>query len=556
MIGVFPPPLDRSKQSSSQFLVGSQIAGRECVRAMLTYLPQQSVVLLASRLNVLSVTRDLAQMEAIGTAEPSLAQVWPIETLDGSSHHQPLSVIHDIHNGCLHHATYARSLVSSRPFPVTSLVHGFSYSQARWNDFSHLLHTPMLACDSIICTSTAAHDAFDNILTRVQESIECMGGQVINQSPRTDIIPLGVDTEMFQPRDKNQARELLNLPKGKIILLYFGRIDHVSKGDLGPLLSAFRDLMDQHGNKIALVLAGNAGSDQAVDYLETLIAQHNCVNQVFLRLRPSVAEGPLYYSAADIFVSPVETLQESFGLSPLEAMASGLPVVVADWSGYRDTVVHEETGFKVATYWMECDSDISQWSPLRAWEEDHIQLAQSVAVDMDELKHWLNLLIANPERRKAMGLAARARMIEKYDWKHIIASLQDLWQELAEIAQSLPPIKPACQAIEQAGYFRDFGHFASHHFTGQERIELTQRGQQVCRKPELLVIPPLMENWLDTNGLLFTFNLIKTSSLLRSKPILLEVCEKLSKAQHLTVPVAQRSVMWLIKYGYLRVLTR
>ena len=38
------------------------------------------------------------------------------------------------------------------------------------------------------------------------------------------------------------------------------------------------------------------------------------------------------------FLSLVDCLQETFGLTPVEAMASGLPVVVSDWNGYRDTV--------------------------------------------------------------------------------------------------------------------------------------------------------------------------------------------------------------------------
>ena len=42
------------------------------------------------------------------------------------------------------------------------------------------------------------------------------------------------------------------------------------------------------------------------------------------------------WSAADIFVSLVDNIQETFGLAPLEAMAAGLPTVVSDWDGFRD----------------------------------------------------------------------------------------------------------------------------------------------------------------------------------------------------------------------------
>ena len=55
------------------------------------------------------------------------------------------------------------------------------------------------------------------------------------------------------------------------------------------------------------------------------------------------------WAAGDIFISLVENMQESFGLTPIEAMAAGLPRVISDWDGYRDSVTHGEDGFLVTT---------------------------------------------------------------------------------------------------------------------------------------------------------------------------------------------------------------
>ena len=55
------------------------------------------------------------------------------------------------------------------------------------------------------------------------------------------------------------------------------------------------------------------------------------------------------WAGADIFVSLVDNVQESFGLTPIEAMAAGLPVVVSDWDGYRDTARNGEDGFLIPT---------------------------------------------------------------------------------------------------------------------------------------------------------------------------------------------------------------
>jgi hypothetical protein len=52
---------------------------------------------------------------------------------------------------------------------------------------------------------------------------------------------------------------------------------------------------------------------------------------------------------ADIFISLADNIQETFGLTPIEAMAAGLPVVVADWNGYQETVRHEVDGLRIPT---------------------------------------------------------------------------------------------------------------------------------------------------------------------------------------------------------------
>ncbi|HRE90473.1 MAG TPA: glycosyltransferase, partial [Myxococcota bacterium] len=63
----------------------------------------------------------------------------------------------------------------------------------------------------------------------------------------------------------------------------------------------------------------------------------------------SEAQKQACMAAADVFVSLADNVQETFGLSVIEAMAAGLPVVVSDWDGYKDTVRDGEDGFRVTT---------------------------------------------------------------------------------------------------------------------------------------------------------------------------------------------------------------
>ena len=52
----------------------------------------------------------------------------------------------------------------------------------------------------------------------------------------------------------------------------------------------------------------------------------------------------LSWSSADIFCSFADNIQETFGLTPIEAMACGLPCVVSDWNGYKETVRDQVDG--------------------------------------------------------------------------------------------------------------------------------------------------------------------------------------------------------------------
>ncbi len=55
------------------------------------------------------------------------------------------------------------------------------------------------------------------------------------------------------------------------------------------------------------------------------------------------------WASADVFCSLSDNIQETFGIVPIEAMAAGLPVVVSDWDGYKDTVRDGIDGFRIPT---------------------------------------------------------------------------------------------------------------------------------------------------------------------------------------------------------------
>src|SRR5262249_2977175 len=335
-----------------------------------------------------------------------------------------------------HQPLITRNQFGSRLYPVTILTHGFSLHSMLYDGFLRLLLEGTYPCDSLICTSRASRTAMANILDQVAEQFNRKFHADIRYRGRLDSIPLCVDTEKFRPQDKTLLRKRLKLPKDAIILLYMGYVS-VLKADLLPLLQVFRRLLKQHqGRQLLLVIAGTR---------DTLYGQtlEQCIKEFSLskdvRLMDSVSDETKYAltAAADVFVSPGDSIQESIGITPIEAMACGVPQVVADWDGYRDTVSHGETGSLVPTYWTKCDSDLADTGHLLGWEFDHLALGQSVAIDVEAFQSHLQTIIENEQLRRTMGENSRRRAEALYSFPAVVKRYEELWSELAIIARGL-----------------------------------------------------------------------------------------------------------------------
>lgn len=140
---------------------------------------------------------------------------------------------------------------------------------------------------------------------------------------------------------------------------------------------------------------------------------------------------------------------------------------MADWDGYRETVVEGETGFLIPTTWAACDEDLSLASPLLAREWlDHLALAQSVVVDPQRLYRALRTLIEQPALRRSMGEASRVRALAEFSWPVVIARHEALWRELSAIAQADSRGADPRPTYGDPAFWAAFRHYATAHSRG------------------------------------------------------------------------------------------
>lgn len=145
--------------------------------------------------------------------------------------------------------------------------------------------------------------------------------------------PPGVDTKRFTPRTEgwDSAGYLLSVC----------RLNDPRKG-LERLIRSYALMTTQRPSMPALILAGGGEFPM---HLTRLIAELGVADCVSVRSDVPDAQLPSLYQGASVYLQTSH--EEGLGLSVLEAMASGLPVVSTDTAGTRETVVHGKTGWLV-----------------------------------------------------------------------------------------------------------------------------------------------------------------------------------------------------------------
>ena len=219
-----------------------------------------------------------------------------------------------------------------------------------------------------------------------------LSGEVMNQVgiknvPPTSALALGTDPDLFSPaRDTGRLRSSWNAGSGPLILTVARLVPHKGQDTviqaLATLAPEFPDLR--------YVLVGE-GHDE--DRLRRLAAELRVEDKVIFAGAIPEADLPEAYATANLYAGPSrvdnEINVEGFGISFLEAAASGLPVVAGDSGGVRSAVRDGETGIVLPP------TDVAAWS------------------------RTLAELLRDPARQEALGNAGRAAVESFYNWDRV-----------------------------------------------------------------------------------------------------------------------------------------
>ena len=152
----------------------------------------------------------------------------------------------------------------------------------------------------------------------------------------------GIDLKLFRPlTDRAELRTAFGLPGDRDVLLYTGRVDRDKN-----LLELFEIFAAVRAKRAAeLVVCFHFHNET---YLARCCERALEIGNIRFVERPDPETLVRYYNAADLFVSAGVSVFETFGRSPVEAMACGTPSVVSAYNGFRDTI-NPSTGFLVPT---------------------------------------------------------------------------------------------------------------------------------------------------------------------------------------------------------------
>jgi D-inositol-3-phosphate glycosyltransferase len=264
----------------------------------------------------------------------------------------------------------------------------------------------------------------DHLIAECPQDEEDLINRYNAEPSRISIIPGAYDPMEFWPIAKPLARAAIDLPPDARVVLQLGRM--VPRKGVDNVIRGFARLVKEHGIDARLVVVGgdtdepDAAATPEIGRLQNVARREGVSRLVTFAGRRTQEQLKFYYSAADVFVST--PWYEPFGITPVEAMACGTPVIGSNVGGIKFTVRDGETGYLV---------------PPNA---------------PDALAERLAYLYRHPKLLSVFGRQGVRRAADLFTWQKVVAQIATLYEEVLAARHPDHLQDAAMLAVVDAGF--------------------------------------------------------------------------------------------------------
>jgi glycosyltransferase involved in cell wall biosynthesis len=418
------------------------------------------------------------------------------------------------------------------------------------DQISDLILPPFQPWDALICTSSAALAVVNHLHDEARAWwTSAVGASRFNAIQRV-IIPLGVNAPDFEVMPDRRAgiRTKLGLDENDVCFLFAGRMVFHAKANPVAFYQAIEAACRELDKRLVCIEAGifpNDGTQKAFEEARSVLApsakfitvngaDHQAYNDV--------------WAAGDVFVSLSDNIQETFGITPLEAMAAGLPVLVSDWDGYKDTVRDGVDGYRIPVVIPAAgageDLSIRHDEGLDSYDYYIGRVSMATVIDVGVLTKRVIALAQDGSLRRSLGEAARKRVNMHYDWPVILDQYSNLASELGEIRRRVGFRQDTLGRPNRPDPFALFAHYPTSVVSGEMTIAFnTDLLGMIEEFLELGIARYVIDpNVLPREAILAILESAKTAMTLAQ---LMTTCPQFENT------IKMRAIMWLAKMGFL-----
>jgi D-inositol-3-phosphate glycosyltransferase len=221
------------------------------------------------------------------------------------------------------------------------------------------------------------------------------------------VIQCGYNPCEFYPVSQAESRRRLGLPATGFIALQLGRM--VPRKGVDNVIKSLACLREQIKDVLLLVVGGEYEGERVLETnevrrLQQIAQQQQVEDHILFVGRKERNELKYYYAASDVFVTT--PWYEPFGITPLEAMACGVPVIGSKVGGIKYSVVDGKTGFLVPPN------------------------------EPEVLAEKITRFMSNAELRNTMGVNARKWVSDWFTWSYVGRSMKRAYDTLIESGRS------------------------------------------------------------------------------------------------------------------------